>query len=115
MRKTYKVRIAFGDGKPVEDEITAKNGLDASDLAKVKHPGARVVHILGLAEDQLADDHPFFSTPSATVNVYQDEEDAERKLRWCLELRSQGNTHSQIAGILGVGKTTVGRWIKQYG
>ena len=115
MRKTYRVRIAFGDGKPVEDVIIANTGLDASELAKVKHPGARIVHILGLAENQLADAHPLFSTPSAAVNVYQDEEDSERKLRWCLELRSQGNTHNQIAGILGVGKTTVGRWIKQYG
>ena len=115
MRKSYKVRIAFGDGKPVNDVITAKTGLEASDLAKDKHPGARAVHILGLAEDQLADTHPFFSTSAVTVNTNQDAEDAERKLRWCLELRSQGNTHSQIAGILDIGKTTVGRWIKQYG
>ena len=115
MRKTYKVRIAFGDARPVEDAITAKNGFDACNLAKNKHPGARVVHILGLAEDQLENDHPFFSASTDAVIGHREEDEAERKLRWCLELRSQGNTHNQIAGILNIGKTTVGRWIKQYG
>jgi transposase len=45
----------------------------------------------------------------------REEEECERKLRWCLELRTQGKTHLQIAQLLGIGKTTVGRWIKQYG
>jgi hypothetical protein len=117
MRKTYKVRVAFGDGKPVEATITAKNGLEACDLARVEHPGARNVHLLGLATNQLEDVHPFFSSSSSTTTVIhtREEEECERKLRWCLELRTQGKTHLQIAQLLGIGKTTVGRWIKQYG
>lgn len=115
MRKTYRVRIAFGDGKPVEDEITAHTGLDASDLAKEKHPGARSVYILGLADNQLENEHPFFSSTATTTAWKNEEEEFERKIRWCLELRSQGKTHIQIATILGISKTTVGRWIKQYG
>lgn len=115
MRKTYKVRIAFGDGKPVDDVITAKNGIEANDLAMGKHPGARAVHVLGLAEDQLVDVHPFFSSSAKSTTKYLEEDEAERKLRHCLELRSLGNTHNQIAETLGIGKTTVGRWIKQYG
>jgi len=118
MRKTYKVRVAFGDANPVDTEITAKSGLEACDLAKVTYPGARNVHLLGLAANQLENDHPFFSSASTTTVIHTDKEwgeERERNLRWCLELRSQGKSHLQISKLLGIGKTTVGRWIKEYG
>lgn len=118
MRKTYKVRIAFGDAKPVDTEVTAKSGLEACDLAKVQHPGARNVHLLGLSANQLEDVHPFFvfKPTKAVINTDTEwAEEQERKLRWCLKLRTQGKTHLEISKLLGIGKTTVGRWIKQYG
>lgn len=116
VRKSYKIRAAMGDGRPVDDTIIAKNGTEAHDLARFKHPGARTIYVLGLAEKQpdpivevpagLAPEHPFFS---------EEETEQERKIRWCVELRNQGKSHRAIAGVLGVGSTTVGRWLKQYG
>lgn len=117
-RKTYKIRAAMGDGRPVDDIITAKNGTEAHDLAKVKHPGARAIYVLGLAEEQLALEHPFFSK-EVEVNSFPlpqvEESEQERRVRWCVELRNQGKSHASIAGVIGVGATTVRRWLKQYG
>lgn len=117
-RKTFKVRAAMGDGRPVDDFVTAKNGTEAHDLAKMKHPAARAIYVLGLAEEQLAMEHPFFSDKN-TVQPYplvkEQESEKERQIRWCVELRSQGKSHSSIADVIGVGATTVRRWLKQYG
>lgn len=117
-RKTYKIRAAMGDGRPVDDIITAKSGTEAHDLAKVKHPAARAIYVLGLAEEQLALEHPFFQEEEniSPFPIFEPEEtEQERKVRWCVELRSQGKSHAAIAGVIGVGATTVRRWLKQYG
>lgn len=117
-RKTYKIRAAMGDGRPVDDTITAKNGTEAHDLARVKHPAARAIYVLGLAEEQLAMDHPFFSKEEEIepFTIFKAEEsERDRKIRWCVELRNQGKSHRSIAGVIGVGATTVRSWLKQYG
>lgn len=116
VRKNYRIRAAMGDGRPVDDTIIAKNGTEAHDLAKAKHPGARAIYVLGLAETQpdpipdisieLLPAHPFFDP---------EESEQERKVRWCVELRNQGKSHAAIAGVIGVGATTIRRWLKQYG
>ena len=46
--KTYKAVVSFGDGKPVETTIEAKNGLEAQDAGFRAHPGARQVRIVGV-------------------------------------------------------------------
>jgi hypothetical protein len=115
MRKTYKIRVACGDGRPVDDIITAKNGFEVQELAKAKHPAARAVHILGLAEEQLANEHPFFSDEPPVTHLSPEEDEMGKKIRRCVELRSKGKTHLQIAIELGISKTTAGRWLKLYG
>ena len=45
--KTYKAVVSFGDGKPKETFITAKNGAEAVDLLLFSHPGARNVYLHG--------------------------------------------------------------------
>ena len=116
-RKTYKIRAAMGDGRPVDDIITAKNGTEAHELAKAKHPASRAIYILGLAEEQLAFEHPFFSPEEQKLPLVsvKGESERERKVRWCIELRKQGKSHRTIANTLAIGDTTVRRWLKQYG
>lgn len=116
IRKNYKIRAAMGDGRPVDDIITAKSGTEAHDLAKIKHPGSRAIYVLGLAENQpepsieetieLLPAHPIFDP---------EEDEQQRNIRWCIQLRNQGKSHRAIAGVLGVGSSTVGRWLKTYG
>lgn len=118
INRNYKVCVSFGDGKPVSTVVTARNGIEAIDKAKSLHPGSRNVHILGLSdEQQSAVSHPFFDAPP----VYQEQKEdpasyiKERQVQICLKMRAEGKTHKAIAGYLGVGKTTVGSWLKQYG
>lgn len=116
-RKTYKVRVAMGDGNPIDDIVTAKNGTEAHDLVRMKHPAARAIYILGLAEKQLEFEHPFFPPEEQKVPAIpiEEESDRDRQIRWCLEMRSHGKSHRMIADTLGIGPTTVRRWLKQYG
>ena len=46
--KTYQILVSFGDGKPVESTIEARDGILAQDLAFAKYPGARSIRILGV-------------------------------------------------------------------
>lgn len=117
-RKTYKVRAAMGDGRPIDDVITAKNGTEAHDLTKAKYPAARAIYILGLAEEQLALDHPFFSDKDEVEVVLTpkvEKSDQELKVDQCVALRSQGKSYAEIAGVIGIGSTTVRRWLKKHG
>jgi DNA-directed RNA polymerase specialized sigma24 family protein len=137
MEKIYKVRICFGDGKPVETSITAKGGIEAQDKAIKAHPGARTVHILGATEVEqkkevvskgspakppppvIEDEpHPLFTDVSKEeVKRYVNKDKLHRlkQVQSAVELRSKGLTHRQIAASLGIGSTTVGTWLKQYG
>lgn len=137
MIKIYKVRISFGNGAPVESTIEAKTGQQAQDLALRKNPGARSVYVLGVdsvkeeppppipiqrpdlvvapAEDK---PHPLF-TDTTTGQVKRLLKQAElhklRQVESVLTMRKQGLSYQKIARELGVGKTTVGTWLKQYG
>ncbi len=132
--KTYKIIISFGDGKPVESTIEARNGILAQDLALAAHPGARSIRVVGVVserfekpvvkiqpqrpnlivqpkeEEQL---HPLF-TDTSFCKVKRLEEDGRRQqMEECFNLHRSGLSHKTIAGQLGIGKTTVGRWIKE--
>ena len=69
--KVYKAIVSFGDGKPLETTIEAKNGLEAQDARFRAHPGARQIRIVGvISEDkpevpvrQLLHSHPLFGDP----------------------------------------------------
>jgi len=114
IKKTYKVCISFGDGKPVNAEITAKTGYEAINLAYSLHPGSRNVHILKTAEAPIEEIHPFFAPPVVKKLPLSDGI-RDQQVDLCIRMRTEGKTHDAIAGLLGVGKTTVGRWLKQYG
>jgi hypothetical protein len=113
-KKNYRVCVSFGDGKPVTTEVTAKSGHEAINLAYSLHPGSRNVHLIGTADVPVEQIHPFFvesvSREPEPVDYVKD-----RQISLCVQMRSEGKTHAEIAGFLGVGKTTVGRWLKQYG
>ena len=129
MLKTYKIVVSFGDGRPVQTTVEAKNGPLAQDLAYAKHPGARSILILGIESvreeprpkvqlqrsiPEEEPPHPLFTdTTVAEVNRFIDL-NKQNKVKECLKLRRQGLSHKSIAEILGVGKTTVGSWLKQY-
>lgn len=129
MKKNYRICVARGDGRPLHTEVTAKNGIEAIDLAQSLHPGARNIHILGLSDKQPEVKHPLFDekvqapiAPTASdvpmelllpsSLLFENRED---QIECCLRLRSEGLTHRAIASTLGIGSTTVSRWIKQYG
>lgn len=69
--KVYKAVVSFGDGKPLETTIEAKNGIEAQDAGFRTHPGARQIRIVGvISEDkpevpvrQLLHSHPLFGDP----------------------------------------------------
>jgi len=128
-KKNYRVCIARGDGRPFHTEVTAKNGIEAIDVAHSLHPTARTVHILGLSDKQPKVEHALFDErqqpPLAPTNVKGPAdfllssslhfENRDDQIECCLRLRSEGLTHRAIASTLGIGSTTVSRWIKQYG
>lgn len=124
MEKRYKVRISFGDGNPLEDTFIARSGVLAQDMAMRAHPGARNVHLIGI--DNRFEEQKPVPVPQPISSIGQEEDhgllftDAaewskDMQIECCVKLRLQGKSHQAIAGYLGVSKTTVGRWLKQYG
>lgn len=138
--KTFKVQISFGDGKPVETTIKAKSGILAHDLALAQNPGARSVRILSVVaveeetrpapvvkkrvvpiqrpdlvvetpEDELKP-HPLFTDLTFKQVRNYEALDKQYKMKVCWELYYQGHSQKHIAELLGVGKTTVGTWLK---
>ena len=113
--KMYALRISFGDGHPIDAVIAAKNGLDAQDRARVKYPSARNIYLLS----KLPSHRKFLSVPTAQYALPLEEEDQqltqEDKVKTCVLMRESGHSHQAIAGYLGVGKSTIGRWLKQHG
>ena len=129
IKKSYRVCVARGDGRPFHTEVEAKNGIEAIDIAQTLHPGARNIHILGLSDNQPEVKHPLFDeweqAPIAPTSadvpaelllpsslLFENRDD---QIECCLRLRSEGLTHRAIASTLGIGSTTVSRWIKEYG
>lgn len=119
--KTYKAVISFGDGRPFETTIEAKNGQAAQDAGFKAYPGARVVRISGILSERLPANppkptpHVFFEEPTpVTTNslkkssflLSRDELVAE-----AIKLRKRGLSYLKISTELSVGKTTVRRWM----
>lgn len=123
--KTYKVVVAFGDGKPLETTIEAKNGLEAQDVGFRNHPGARQIRIVGvIAEEkpelplqQEVPVHPLFGAPEQEYIKPQSKTNfgchphKDRLLEEAVKLRKLGLSYSKIASQLDVGKTTVRTWL----
>lgn len=136
MDNIYKVRICFGDGKPLETDIKAKSGIKALDEANKTYPGARNVHVLSVKQDKpkqqpkieltsvkpaapVVDEsiHPLFTDVTYDdVKRYINRDKLHRMklIQSAIELKKKGLTHRRIAASLGVGLTTVGTWLKQY-
>ena len=132
--KTYKILISFGDGKPVESTVEATNGILAQDKALAAHPGARSIRILGVISQKVEKPavkipiqrpdlvvrrreentiHPLFTDVTVAAVKRFEEKDKRQKMEECFNLYRAGLSHKVIAGQLGIGKTTVGSWIKQ--
>ena len=132
--KTYKILVSFGDGKPVESTVEASSGVLAQDKALAAHPGARSIRIVGVVSQRVEKPlvripiqrpdlvvkqreeniiHPLFTDVSVATVKRLEEKDKQQKMEECFNLYRSGLSHKAIAGQLGIGKTTVGSWIKQ--
>jgi hypothetical protein len=121
--KTYKVIVSFGDGKPLETTIEAKNGLDAQDVGFRSHLGARQIRILGvISEDQpqvpvqeLLYSHPLFGDPvparPKSRTCFRSHAYRDNLVEEAIKLRNKGLSFTRIASQLEVGKTTVRKWM----
>lgn len=116
--KYFKVKVSMGDGNPIDDIIPAKNGLVAIDVARDRHPGARSVYILGISE--IRPIRPA-TAPKKTYKLMENiliggNETLSRddRIRTCLTMHKAGHSQRAIADLIGVGATTVRRWLSQY-
>jgi hypothetical protein len=117
---TYKTLVSFGDGRPFETTIEAKNGQEAYDAGFRAHPGARVIRILGVLSVQLPPapktaPNPSIEKKSVTASCRRGGSCfpfAKKKvIEKAIELRKAGMSYLNISLELGVGKTTVRKWM----
>ena len=117
MLKTYKIIVSFGDGRPVQTTIEAKDGCLAQDLALANHPGARSIRIVGiesvreeprpkvkpkrLVPKPEETPHPLFTDLSISEVNHFVEMNKQGKVKECLKLRRQGMSHKDIALKIG--------------
>jgi hypothetical protein len=59
MENTYKLKIGFGDGKPIEIEVEAKSGYLAYEKVGKDYPSAKSIHLLGVVATSKP--HPLFN------------------------------------------------------
>ena len=127
--KTYKVIVSFGDGKPFETTIEAKNGIAAQDVGFKSHPGARQIRIVGVLAEELPPPppkvaHPLFSEPyflepepkPEPIQLTRSRKGPklvkrESMIEEAIKLRKGGWSYLAIARELDVGKTTVRQWM----
>ena len=117
---TYKAIVSFGDGRPFETTIEAKNGQEAHDAGFRAHPGARVIRVLGVLSEHLP------PTPKAAPTSSIEKKSptvSSRKGGSCfpfaknkviakaIEMRKDGMSYLKISLELGVCKTTVRKWM----
>lgn len=116
--KKYKVIVTYGDGKPKEDYVIARCGIDAQDKGHKQFPGARVIHIVGsepVPEEELP--HPLFrpepaaKRPTRGLVVQRSGPRKDARVAEAIKLRHAGWTYKQISEKLLVSETTVRNWI----
>ena len=118
--KTYKVVVAFGDGKPLETTITAKNCQDVQDVGFRSHPGARSIRLVSMLSEELPPvqqrlPHPFFDDVAVITSKPRGNArftpGREATVEQAIKMRKGGMSYSKIATDLSVGKTTVRKWM----
>lgn len=114
--KLFTLRISFGDGNPIDAVLPAKSGLEAQDQARSKYPTARNIHLLG--QSSACGKAVSVATEQYVLSLDENDDPhvaIAEKVKTCVVMRKSGHSHRSIAGYLGVGKSTVGRWLKQHG
>ena len=115
--KTYKAVVSFGDGKPKETFIMAKNGAEATDLLLLSHPGARQVYLHGSAFNAVQSakiDDPVITqnngsslTRNNTLRVIS----KKRLIKEVVDCRRNGVSYEEIAIKFKVNKGTARQWV----
>ena len=119
--KTFNAVISFGDGRPFETTIEAKNGQEAQDAGFRDHPGARIVRILSVLSEQLPPPfpkpvpHPFFQEQAIITSKPKGDGRftyaRDTVIAKAIKLRKGGMSYLKISAELGVSKTTVRKWM----
>jgi len=115
--KTYKAVVSFGDGKPKETFITAKNGAEATDLLFLSHPGARNVYLNGsvfnsvqtteVNDVDVSQNINFSLTFNSTKRVIS----KQRLIKEVVDCRRNGASYEEIAIKFKVNKGTARNWV----
>ena len=115
--KTYKAVVSFGDGKPKETFITAKNGAEAADLLLLSHPGARNVYLRGSAftsvqstkvnDPVIKQNNGSSLTFNSTLRVIS----KKRLIKEVVDCRRNGVSYEEIAIKFKVNKGTARNWV----
>jgi hypothetical protein len=119
--KTFNAVISFGDGRPFETTIEAKNGQEAQDVGFKSHPGARVVRIVNVLSEQLPPPppkpapHQFFQEQAVITSKPRGDGRftyaRDAVIAKAIKLRKGGMSYLKIAAELDVSKTTVRKWM----
>jgi hypothetical protein len=117
--KTYKAVVSFGDGKPKETFITAKNGAEAADLLFLSHPGARNVYLHGSAFNSVQTTTTTIDDPvikqnngsSLTFNSTKRVISKQRLIKEVVDCRRNGASYEEIAIKFKVNKGTARNWV----
>jgi hypothetical protein len=115
--KTYKAVVSFGDGKPKETFITAKNGAEAADLLLLSHPGARNVYLHGSAFNSVQTTtvgDPVITQnngSSLTFNSTKRVISKQRLIKEVVDCRRNGASYEEIAIKFKVNKGTARNWV----
>ena len=119
--KTFNAVISFGDGRPFETTIEAKNGQEAQDAGFRNYPGARIVRILSVLSEQLPPSppkpapHPFFQEQAIITSKPKGDGRftyaRDVVIAKAIKLRKGGMSYLKISAELGVSKTTVRKWM----
>lgn len=125
MMKTYKILVSFGDGKPKESTIRAKNGIEAQDLGFKEFPGARTIRVVSVLAIDLPPislqqkAHPLFDEPPKVLTKVKAKKSSangkidnkDELIYEALRLRGAGLSFERIASQLEVNKSTVRSWL----
>jgi hypothetical protein len=115
--KTYKAVVSFGDGKPKETLVTAKNGAEASDLLLFTNPGARNVYILGAAFNSTQPTKVVecsVKRPTSSLSTFKTLKNSlnkQRLIKEVIECKRNGASYAEIAVKFNVNQGTARNWV----